>query len=91
MIRSTQVIKMTKILTNNSPNSDQSKVNNRVNQYKIKDSTISIVLGDISEQNTDAIVNAANNHFWMGGSIASALKTKGGEIIEQEAMAKGPS
>ena len=81
---------MTKILINNSPNSDQSKVNNRLNQYKIKGSTISIILGDISEQNSDAVVNAANNHLWIGGGVAGALKTKCGEIIEQVAKAKGP-
>ena len=51
---------------------------------------ISVVLGDIADQETDAIVNAANNHLWMGAGVAGAIKHKGGAVIEQEAMAKGP-
>jgi len=51
---------------------------------------ITIVLGDIADQETDAIVNAANTHLWMGAGVAGAIKRKGGEVIEQEAMAKGP-
>jgi O-acetyl-ADP-ribose deacetylase len=35
-------------------------------------------------------VNAANNHFWMGSGVAGALKSRGGETIEREAMAQGP-
>ena len=51
---------------------------------------ISVVSGDIADQSTDAVVNAANNHLWMGAGVAGAIKRKGGLIIEQEAMAKGP-
>ncbi len=46
--------------------------------------------GDISLEATDAVVNAANNHFWMGGGVAGALKARGGAAIEAEAMAQGP-
>ena len=49
-----------------------------------------MVLGDITEQATDAIVNAANNHLWMGSGVAGAIKAKGGEEIEREAMKLGP-
>lgn len=38
----------------------------------------------------DAIVNAANDHLWMGSGVAGALKRAGGEEIEREAVAKGP-
>jgi len=51
---------------------------------------ISVVQGDIAEQDTEAIVNAANNQLWMGGGVAGAIKRKGGSVIEQEAMEKGP-
>lgn len=51
---------------------------------------ITVVLGDIADQDTDAIVNAANDHLWMGGGVAGAIKHKGGTVIEQEAMAQGP-
>jgi len=46
--------------------------------------------GDITAEATDAVVNAANNHFWMGAGVAGALKARGGPSIETEAMALGP-
>ena len=46
--------------------------------------------GDITESSTEAIVNAANNHLWMGAVVAGAIKSKGGPIIEEEALAMGP-
>lgn len=46
--------------------------------------------GDITAYDGDAIVNAANNHFWMGGGVAGAIKRKGGAIIEEDAMRQGP-
>lgn len=49
-----------------------------------------VVEGDITAQRVDAIVNAANNRFWMGAGVAGAIKRKGGDIIEREAMAQGP-
>jgi len=51
---------------------------------------ISVIQGDITEQETDAIVNAANNHLWMGGGVAGAIKRRGGGIIEKEAVSQGP-
>ncbi len=51
---------------------------------------ITVIQGDIAEQETDAVVNAANNHLWMGSGVAGALKRRGGQAIEQEAIAKGP-
>jgi O-acetyl-ADP-ribose deacetylase (regulator of RNase III) len=56
----------------------------------IGQSEISVVQGDIADQETDAIVNAANNHLWMGAGVAGAIKRKGGVQIEQEAMVQGP-
>ena len=51
---------------------------------------IVIIQGDITEQDTETIVNAANNELWMGGGVAGAIKRKGGEKIEKEALSKGP-
>lgn len=51
---------------------------------------IEIVRGDIAQVEADAIVNAANDHLWMGAGVAGALKRAGGDEIEREAMAKGP-
>ena len=53
-------------------------------------STIEVSHGDITRFEMDALVNAANNHFWMGGGVAGALKRAGGVEIETEAMAKEP-
>lgn len=52
--------------------------------------TIEIVDDDIAAQSTDAVVNAANNAFWMGSGVAGAIKARGGRQIEAEAMAQGP-
>ena len=52
--------------------------------------SIEIVDDDIAAQTTDAIVNAANNAFWMGSGVAGAIKSRGGNTIEHEAMAQGP-
>ncbi len=49
------------------------------------------VVGDITEEDVDAIVNAANNHFWMGAGVAGAIKRRGGEEIEREAVSQGPA
>ena len=51
---------------------------------------IQVVRGDVTEEHTDAIVNAANNHLWMGPGVAGAIKRRGGSGIEQAAMAQGP-
>jgi O-acetyl-ADP-ribose deacetylase len=57
---------------------------------KIKDTEIKIIQGDITTLKVDAIVNAANNKLVMGGGVAGAIKKKGGKVIEDEAVKKGP-
>jgi O-acetyl-ADP-ribose deacetylase (regulator of RNase III) len=52
--------------------------------------TLEILDGDIAVQPTAAIVNAANNEFWMGAGVAGAIKALGGAQIESDAMAQGP-
>ena len=51
---------------------------------------IEVYHGDITQLELDALVNAANNHLWMGGGVAGALKRAGGNEIEDEAVKKGP-
>jgi len=57
---------------------------------QIKNCQIKIVQGDITELKAEAIVNAANNKLVMGGGVAGAIRKKGGKLIEDEAVAKGP-
>jgi O-acetyl-ADP-ribose deacetylase len=59
-------------------------------EIKVNQTIIKIVQGDITTCVTDAIVNAANNHLWMGGGVAGAIKHAGGKSIEEEAVRLGP-
>jgi O-acetyl-ADP-ribose deacetylase (regulator of RNase III) len=51
---------------------------------------IVLVEGDITEQEVDAIVNAANSALQLGAGVAGAIRTKGGPSIQAECVAHGP-
>jgi O-acetyl-ADP-ribose deacetylase (regulator of RNase III) len=51
---------------------------------KIKDSEIVLKKRDITDEETDAIVNAANERLIHGGGVAGAIVRKGGRIIQEE-------
>ena len=51
------------------------------------DQTIQIVQGDITSEEVDAIVNAANEHLQHGGGVAWAISKKGGPAIQKESDA----
>jgi O-acetyl-ADP-ribose deacetylase (regulator of RNase III) len=51
---------------------------------------LSVVVGDLTEEGTDAIVNAANSALAHGGGVAGAIVRKGGEEIQRESSAKAP-
>ena len=50
----------------------------------VKNSSIRIVQGDITNLNTDVIVNAANTQLILGGGVAGAIRQKGGATIQEE-------
>jgi O-acetyl-ADP-ribose deacetylase (regulator of RNase III) len=53
-------------------------------ELKVGNSLIKLVQGDITEMETDVIVNAANAQLIMGGGVAGAIKRKGGPQIQEE-------
>ena len=53
-------------------------------ELKINGRTIKVVQGDITEESTEAIVNAANSLLKHGGGVAGAIVRKGGSIIQEE-------
>ncbi len=59
-------------------------------KVKVGQTDIILERGDITDYEVDAIVNAANNHLWMGAGVAGAIKRKGGTIIEEDAVRQGP-
>lgn len=50
----------------------------------INNSVLELVEGDITEVQTEAIVNAANAQLIMGGGVAGAIRKKGGPNIQEE-------
>ncbi len=59
-------------------------------ECRINRSIIDLVEGDITEQETDAIVNAANGQLVLGGGVAGAIRRKGGSAIQTECSQKAP-
>lgn len=53
-------------------------------KVNIENRTLELLDGDITEMQTDAIVNAANARLILGGGVAGAIRTKGGPEIQAE-------
>lgn len=51
------------------------------------DCILEIVQGDITQETTDAIVNAANSHLAHGAGVAGAIASRGGRIVVEESAA----
>jgi len=46
--------------------------------------SLQIVQGDITTDEVDAVVNAANEHLQHGGGVAWAIVRRGGQVIQDE-------
>jgi O-acetyl-ADP-ribose deacetylase len=53
-------------------------------ELEIKGRKLGLIEGDITEQSTDAIVNAANARLVLGAGVAGAIRSKGGPSIQAE-------
>ena len=53
-------------------------------ETKINNCLLQLTCGDITEMQTDAIVNAANAQLILGGGVAGAIRRKGGADIQAE-------
>src|SRR5437899_10615331 len=52
--------------------------------------TVEVRQGDLTQQDVDAIVNAANNDLELGGGVAGAIARAGGPQIQAECRRIGP-
>lgn len=55
-----------------------------ISEHPVGDKRLRLVLGDITERDVDAIVNAANTRLQHGGGVAGAIVRKGGQVIQDE-------
>ncbi len=58
-------------------------------EAEINGIVIRLLLGDITEQAVDAIVNAANSDLILGAGVAGAINRRGGPTIQQECLKIG--
>jgi O-acetyl-ADP-ribose deacetylase (regulator of RNase III) len=46
--------------------------------------TLELIQGDLTDLDTDALVNAANDRLQLGGGVAGAIARRGGPSIQEE-------
>jgi len=57
--------------------------------FIIGDVTVTLAVGDVSLERADAIVSSATDDLRMRSGVADALRTRGGDVIEDEALRGG--
>ena len=58
-------------------------------ERKIASGSIELVQGDITQMNTDAIVNPSNTELILGAGVSGAIRMSGGETIQEQMNALG--
>ena len=59
-------------------------------EREFKGTKITVVSGDITKLEVDAIVNPANSQLMMGGGVAGAILRAGGQQIQEQASKEAP-
>lgn len=57
--------------------------------FKMNDTLLELLEGDITELEVDALVNAANEELILGSGVAGAILLKGGDTIQAECLRIG--
>ena len=52
-------------------------------KYTVDNTTIVVKQGDLTIEDTEAIVNAANSQLQHGGGVAAAIVRRGGKSIQE--------
>ncbi|PIV53354.1 MAG: hypothetical protein COY53_07375 [Elusimicrobia bacterium CG_4_10_14_0_8_um_filter_37_32] len=60
-----------------------------VDKIKVNTTLLELVRGDITTQDTEAIVNAANTRLIPGGGVDGAIHRKAGPLLRKETAGIG--
>ncbi len=61
-----------------------------VTEREFMGTKITVIVGDITKLEVDAIVNPANSQLIMGGGVAGAILRAGGQQMQEQALKKAP-
>jgi O-acetyl-ADP-ribose deacetylase (regulator of RNase III) len=65
-------------------------MNQVTKQVGYRSRTLASVRGDLTKEQVDAIVNAANSRLVHGGGVAGAISRSGGPAIQEESLRVAP-